>query len=242
MVIGKLVVIAAGMSCLLLAADEAGQKTGVTKTERMDFPAGGVLHVKHSIGELTVEGWDQPGMEITTIKSPRLAYDSQWREKASHKRELDETHVTAERHENEVAVTTTLPHRSFLPPWPLRGGRGVGLDYQIKIPRNARLVVEHGSGEVHVEGLTGDLHVTVRRGEITVRVPQEGEYAIDARSSLGDIVSDFPGSAHRRPWLFAHRFAGEASASAHKVYLRTSFGDIIILKIRQPAEPAAQGR
>jgi hypothetical protein len=32
------------MSCLLFAEDEAGRNIHVTKTERMDFPAGGVLY------------------------------------------------------------------------------------------------------------------------------------------------------------------------------------------------------
>src|SRR5580704_17744521 len=56
---------------LLLASAGLVLADDVTKTERFDFPAGGTLRLKNSIGELTVEGWDQPGIEITTIKSPR---------------------------------------------------------------------------------------------------------------------------------------------------------------------------
>src|ERR1035437_1082763 len=83
-----------GMSCLLLADDEVKQKVKVTHTERVDFPSGGRLRVRNSIGELTVEGWERPDVEITTIKSTKAAYASRDREKAS--RELEKVRISAE--------------------------------------------------------------------------------------------------------------------------------------------------
>src|SRR5215831_10946490 len=101
MVMRRLAVIAIATACLLLAEDEAAQKTRVTRTERMDFPAGGVLHMKHSIGELTVEGWDEPVMELATTKSMPLRYDSHRNERVHHQREFEEVQVTTERHSEE---------------------------------------------------------------------------------------------------------------------------------------------
>ncbi len=54
----------------------------MSKTERMDFPAGGTLRFTNSVGVLTVEAWDRPVVEITTIKSTRGEYDASEREKA----------------------------------------------------------------------------------------------------------------------------------------------------------------
>src|SRR5579863_4710984 len=76
---------------LLLAAAGLLVADDVTKTERLDFPSGGTLHLKNSIGELTVEGWDQAGIEITTIKSPR-----------NPMAQLDRVQVKAERQKDEV--------------------------------------------------------------------------------------------------------------------------------------------
>ena len=233
-----LAVIAIGTACLLSAEDEAGQKFPVVKTERMDLPAGGVVHVLHSRGELVVEGWDRPEVEITTKKSPPLKYDSQWREKPSHERELQEVRVTMERHGEEVVITTTLPRRrTFPPPSPLSSPTHVVLEYQIKVPRDAKLTVEHEGGEVHVEDVAGDIQVTAVAGPITLRLPQDGQYVIDAKCDVGTVVSDFPGSTRRRPWLLGHRFVPEATASGHKLYVRAGAGDITILKIRKPAAP-----
>jgi hypothetical protein len=239
MVMRRLAVIAIATACLLLAEDEAAQKTRVTRTERMDFPAGGVLHMKHSIGELTVEGRDEPVMELTTTKSMPLRYDSHRNERAHHQREFEEVQVTTERHSEEIVITTALPHRrSFPPPSPLRGSSGVDLDYRIKVPRDTRLIVEHEGGDVHVEDLTGDIRVTTIRGEIALRLPQEGRYAIDAKSDFGNIISDFPGYERRRPWLLGHRFVPDESVTGPKLYLRTGIGDIIIQKIQKPSLPA----
>lgn len=239
MLVRALALIAIGSSCLLFSEDEAGRTIGITKTERMEFPARGVLHLQHSIGELTVEGWDRPEIEITTTKVPPLHYDSRWREKSSHDRELEEVKVAAERHDDDVVISTTLPHgRSFPPPSPFRGSIGVNLHYQIQVPRNACLIIEHEEGEVNIEDMAGDIRVTTMRGEITLRLPSEAQYAIDAKSDLGSVVSDFPGSERRRPWLFGHRFVPEPTSAGHQLYLRTGFGDIIIQKIRKPQPPA----
>lgn len=206
----------AGMRALLLMAS-AGLAFGddVAKTERLDFPSGGTLHLKHSIGELTVEGWDQPAVEITTLKSPKKGTSA-----------LDRVQVKAERQKDEVVVTTTWGKRDF------------DLEYRIKAPRQSRLVIEHKDGDVHVDGITGELHVTDRMGQITVHIPQDGQYSIDARAKLGAIDSDFPGHEERK-LKFGHAFTSQTSSTAQKMYLRIGFGDITILAIRIPQNPGA---
>lgn len=53
--LGKAIVIGFGLSCLVLA-------------ETADFPAGGVLKFERSSGDLRIEGWDRPNLEITADK------------------------------------------------------------------------------------------------------------------------------------------------------------------------------
>ena len=67
----KLLLIGIGASSLLVADDAPIVQVQVSHTERMDFPSGGVLRMKKSTGDLTVEGWDCPDVEITTIKSTK---------------------------------------------------------------------------------------------------------------------------------------------------------------------------
>lgn len=99
---------------LLCAEDESKSRARVTQTERVDFPSGGLLRLNNSIGELTIEGWDRPEVEITTIKSTKAAYGAQERENAT--RELNQVQVKTERRGDQVVVTTEFPRYAVFPP------------------------------------------------------------------------------------------------------------------------------
>jgi hypothetical protein len=213
-----------GISCLLTAA-EPKQKVRVEHTERADFPSGGLLRLKNSAGEVMVEGWDRPDVEITTIKS---MYASGTREKAS--RDLDRVRISVQRHGDELVITTHFPGLAS-------PSRAASLEYRIKAPMSARLAVAHKTGEVHVDNLRSDIHVTVHSGGVTLRLT-DGPYNIDARSDLGGVISDFAGDKKRKPWLLGYQFV-QATPAAHKLYLRVGFGDIMILK---PSTPVPSSR
>ncbi len=204
----------------------------VTKTDRVEFPPGGLLRLDNSVGELTVQGWDRTEVEITTIKT-RAVYGSQEQESASHN--LDRIRTTTERRGDEIVVRTEFPRYSvFPPPVPFRGAAVFDLEYYIMVPRNARLVINHDAGEVHINDVAGDIQARVFKGEITLRLAADDQSVIDAKSDLGGVFSDFAGQERRRLWPFGHRFALKASSPAHQVHLRVGFGDIAILKMRKP--------
>ena len=222
-----LAAICVGAGCLLLADDEPKQFFQLTKTERLDFPSGGLLRLKNSIGEVMVEGWDRPDVELTTTKSTKEPYNSQDREKAV--RDLDQVHIAAERHGDELVISTGFPRYGPLKPL-LRGGTRFDLDYRISIPRNARVAIEHDTGFVSLDNVAGDIRVTASQAEITLHLPADGQYAINAKSKLGDVISDFPGHTQRKPWFLGKQFAHENTAASQKIDLRVGYGDIIILK------------
>jgi hypothetical protein len=232
-----------GLCCLLRASDPApqapqrppqlGEKVQVSKTERSDFPSGGALHLRHSIGELTIEGWDEAGLEITTIKSSKVGVEGHERDKAV--KLLDSVKISTERKGDEVTVSTSFPeHRRILRPF--EGRTDFDLEYRIKVPRNAKVTVEHTMGEVHIDDMRGEIHATDEMGLITVRVP-DGQYAIDAKSKLGAVNSDFLGDEKSRKWL-GHTFLANPPANAQKMFLRIERGDIIVIQMHQPAPPA----
>ena len=220
-----------GVSCLLFAGEEARQKVQVVHTEHADFPAGGLLTLKNSMGDLTVEGWDRPDVEITTIKSTVAAYAAQDRERVS--RELDKVRVSVERQGEGLVIATDLGRHRGLPFASLWRDSDLDLEYHIKAPYNAKLAVDHGTGEVYVDNLVSDIHVTVRNGGITLLLPQEGGYNIDAKSDFGGVTAGLPGSDKRRPWLLGHQLV-QRTAAAPTLYLRAVFGDITILRMQQP--------
>jgi hypothetical protein len=198
-----------GVGCL------PGASVRVTKTAHADLPAGGTIRFKHSTGDLTIEGWDQPGVEITTIESMKTAHPASG------------VKVSETREGNDLVISTEVPkHRRFLPR-PSVGGRDFDLEYVVKVPRNAKLIVDHDAGEIHFDDVTGDIHATLNQGEITLRLSAGSQYGIDAKSRIGDVISDFPGATQREH--LGHTFFQGAQA-AHSLYLRNGFGDILILR------------
>ena len=203
---------------VLRADDELKTRPEVTQTETVDFPPGSVLRLSNSIGEVTVTGWDKPQIEVTAVKSKKNLYNSQEREKAIQ--DLAKVQIKTERRGTDVVVTTKYPGYRFWPPNPLRSRHDdLDLEYRISAPRDARVVIDHDKGEVHIDDVSSDLRIHVRSGAITVRLPDENQYAIDAKTRIGRIYSDFQ---------------GQPSQAAHSLYLRTGFGDIALVKIRKP--------
>jgi len=235
-----LAAIGLGTSCLVLAADapkqdEPKQKVQVSKTQRVDFPSGGTLRMKNSVGVLTVEAWDRPDVEITTIKSTKVELDARGREKAMH--ELDRVNVATERQGNELVVSTIFPrHRPFRVFYPLSGNTNFDLEYRIKAPANARIVADHTLGEVNIDGLVSDIQVTLAQGEILLHLPEDQKYSIHAQSDFGSVNSDFSEPEKRTGSVLGHRSVDENSAP-HKLNLKVGFGDIVILKAHVPKSP-----
>lgn len=224
-----------GMTCLLLAGEEPRQKIHVDHTERAELPAGGLLRFRNSTGELTVEGWDRPDVEIATVKWTKAEYQPRDREKGL--RELEQVRISVERRGDELVVTTDFPRHRGLPPSSIvRPATNFDLEYHVKVPRNARLAIDHDTGEVHIDNMASDIDVAVLKGALTLHLPQENAYSIDAKSDFGEVYSDFPGRKIRAHWLLGHQFV-QPTAAAHKLHLRVGFGDITILKIAVPSTP-----
>lgn len=229
--------LAVGMaaSCLLAASDAPMEQVQATHTERMDFPAGGTLKMLKSTGDLTIEGWDRSDMEITTVKSTDSYHPG---DRAAATKSLDRIRLVTAREGNELTITTEIPKHA-IPLRPFMGVSAFDLQYVIKVPRNAKLVIEHESGNVYIDDVTGDVRVTDGNGQIMMHMPQDGHYAIDAKTDVGAVDSDFAGPEHGRLLDLGHVFVSEGPpAGAQKLYARMGFGDITIMKIRQPAPPA----
>jgi hypothetical protein len=215
----------------------AGIKTvQVSKTEAMDFPAGGTLHLENSTGNVNIEGWDQPGIEITTIKSSKN--DRQTEDREETLKELGRVEITTKRNGNELVIATQYPHHQA-PPWlwPLSRVTNFNLAYDIKVPRNAKIVVQHDAGNIYIDDIAGDVEANARQGLIFLRLTGDAPRAIDAKSVSGSVNSDFPGKETRKVFTFGHQFVDSASA-AQSLHLRIGFGDIILLKAHDPRSPA----
>jgi hypothetical protein len=245
-----LAIIGFGACCLMLVADEP--KTAepqpiveVSHTEHVDLPANGTLKFTNSTGVLTIEAWDQPGVEITTIKSTKLKYDSVVdRDKAT--RDLEQVRVTTRsvntKQGDELDIATQFPHYLKSAGADLAFGENrFDLEYRIKAPPTTRIIADHQIGEVNLDGLISDMEVNLKQGEILLHLPEDASYDINAKSAAGAVNSDFPvdhpGREKQTWWLFGHRLMNTNSPGGHKLNLKVGWGDVVILRIRVPKTP-----
>lgn len=248
MTLQKWVIFAVGLSNAMLAAETAPgsparpepsrKKVQATKTDRVDLPAGGTVRLTNSIGILTVIGWDQPQVEVTTTKITRQAYTDA--EQSKGLSELDKVRVTAQRNGDEVVIATEFPrHRDWPPGNPFGHGVDFDMEYLIHVPRTAKLVISHHDvGEIHIDDVLSDIAVNLLQGEVLLHLPEDAKYAIYARTDFGHINCDYPGEERPRHWLTGHRWVNEdPGAGAHKLNLTVGYGDVVILKTRIPKQP-----
>ena len=153
------------------------QQPEVIRTEHVDFPSGGVIRLDGAYGDLFVEGWDQAGVEITVTKSMRYKYDSEQSQGAAARHMESVRVVTERRSATELAISTVVPSRgkpftggeNFRPAsliLPRKNKGGVMLEYHLFVPRNSRLVIHQGVGNVLVHDVTGDIETACRIGDI----------------------------------------------------------------------------
>ena len=214
--------------CLPLAAKVPKPGMPVVTTERVDFAPGGTIQVNGSAGELNIEGWDRPEVEITVTRSTYRADTPKDQDLA--KRQLDAIKVTAERKSpTELVINTAFPIRSF---WAkvAHCRPDVQMDYRIRVPRDSKLVLRLSTGDVVVYDVAGDINASVRTGDILMQLPAAGQYSFDAQCRFGGVYSDFAGNYHVA-YRVSERFAQSAQAAARKVYLRVGTGSIKIQKV-----------
>lgn len=201
-----------------------------TTTERVDFAPSGMIRINGSYGDLNVDGWDRPEVEVTVIKT--LPYGQKPKQADQGTADLDRIRIVTEHKSSpELTISTELParHPAWTPPFTRHTTGGVMVEYEIHVPRDSRLAIHHGTGSVSVSGVTGDIQARAGRGDILLWLPP-GSYSLDARTKFGVVSSDLDGAAHNK-YLIGESFTQTNPPPSRRLYLRMGFGGITLKKI-----------
>jgi hypothetical protein len=218
----------------LLADDRPKEALSSTHTERFKVAAAGAIRLQNSFGEVDIDGWDRPEVEVTVIRSTERLYDAkaQGHNRDEVQRRLDSVQITVKQDGNDIVISTAYPPRNAFT-HPLSRRSDIEISYRIKAPRDSKLIIDHNSGGVNVSDIGGDIHATVINGQVTLTLAPGGQYAIDAQSTIGNIYSDFEGRAQRRQ-IVGEGFGRPGTAPVTNLYLRVRIGDIILQKLHGP--------
>jgi hypothetical protein len=207
---------------LLHAADP--RRVESVTSQRVDFAPGGLIRIQASSGELNIEGWDENAVEMTVT---RYIFSA---DETKAKQELDKVQVSKLAPSGAELTVSETHKRTF----------GVHVDYRIRVPRNSKLDIRHGIGDILIDDVTGDIDAYARTGGIVLQLPADGSYSIDARNKLGgSIDSDFGGATHHIRPLFGGRLESNPPGAAHHLKLRVGEGGIQIQKLAPVPAPAS---
>jgi len=199
----------------LFAAEETRRPATVSTTDRLDFAPGGVIRVNGSYGYLTIEGWDEPSVQITVTKCTDRLYEAGQTDTAERRLGLVRV-MTERRSSTELAINTARRRKAH-----------VTLDYRILAPRDSQLIIHHGSGFVWVAGMTGDIEAHSHSGDMILIQSATERYSIDARTRFGDVSSDFEG-VDKSQFLVGDRFTHLVEEPLRRLFLRMGRGKITI--------------
>ncbi|MGH9832433.1 MAG: DUF4097 family beta strand repeat-containing protein, partial [Blastocatellia bacterium] len=188
----------------------------IKTTQTLEFGAKGTIQIVDSFGSVKVEGWDKEEVELTVTKRTQKKYEPKDLAKAA--KGLERFKVTMEPVGETSMMVINTAYPSWTPARMFRGKTNLNLDYLIKVPRQSALLIKHGIGEVEVTNVSGDIEATASIGEISLKLPEDQSYAVDARVRIGDVSSEFGQTTHRQG-MFAvgAKLAGEPAAPTRRI-------------------------
>ena len=221
--------LAASAAAPVLAADDSARAAvEVVSSQRVPIAAGGTVSIDETWGEVSIEGWDEPAVEVMTTRRSAKAYPAD--EAVDIRTRLDRFAARVDATAPDaVSVVGLSPTGSVTRPF---GGKsGVNLRYVIRVPHGSRLILDNGAGSVRIAGVRGDIAIDSDVGEVTIAGPFDAATAIDARSGIGgiEVNAPFAGKGElRRRALVGERFSYRPSDAVRRITVTLGVGSITI--------------
>ncbi len=184
------------------------------------------VEVHNAVGEIEIEAWDKPSIEIDGSKRGA---------------NLDEVHaitISVQQTGSALVVTSHFPANYT----------NCRVDYVIHAPAAANLVLEENVGAIKSDGFTGNVHeatntgaiaatmgalggtqdvkISVDVGAIALKVPATSSAAFSASTSIGAIKADFPLTVQRN--MLGSSASGSIGKGEARVDLSIATGAIAV--------------
>jgi hypothetical protein len=216
-------VAALAASCVMLVnpEQEQGPPPAPEFRKSLDFKPGGTAALEHTLGNVTITGWDKDAAEVVaTARTPEPGSERRLQLYSS-----GDLEPSVDIREDVQALR--IRTRSLGGPW-----TSGGLDYAVRLPNSVNLnpvrlgtgdvrisdvygstVVELGRGNLAIKNYSGPLKavvggggadvelldiretdvvdITVKEGDIILRLEPDANVRIEAEAPVGGITSDY---------------------------------------------------
>jgi hypothetical protein len=146
----------------------------------------GMLTIDTRMGNIQVDGWDEPRLEIEAEKVVEAGNEK----KAQPL--YDQIQVVLDGQDKQVLLRTLYPARRL---WrPFRDESKLSVNFHIHMPFDANVTLKCVDGDVRINGLVGKQEINVNYGDVEINVPSVYRLrSLSARSILGYVQSDLQG-------------------------------------------------
>ena len=179
----------AAVVCILIAAASAraDEYSKISRHSARMFSTG-TLVVDSRMGDVTVEGWDEPRVEVEAEKVVRAGSEEKARPLYSRVR------VELVGEDKLVTLRALFPPRR---PWrPFRGESKLSVNFRIKMPFDANLKLACVDGDVRITGIAGGELLRINYGDVEIDVPDIYQLrSLFAHAWVGYVESDLTGMA-----------------------------------------------
>lgn len=182
----------------------------------------GLLTIDARMGDIQIEGWDNPRLEIEAEKVVQASSEAKARPL------YEKLQVVVQGQDKNVLLRTIYPPRRL---WrPFRGESKLSVNFRIRMPFDANLRLKCVDGDVRVRGLVGSQMIRVNYGDVEVDVPDVyGLRSLQARSFLGYVQSDLhAGESDSAGFLRTLSFWN--SHGAQDISIRVRMGGVYIYR------------
>jgi hypothetical protein len=146
----------------------------------------GTLVIDSRVGDLHIDGWDEPRVEIEVEKIVRAGSEAKARPL------YGQIQVRLDGADKEVRLTTIYPARKL---WrPFRNESKLTVNFRIRMPFDSNLKLKCVDGDVRISGIMGHQELRVNYGDVEIDVPHLYDLrSLSAHAWLGYVQSDLQG-------------------------------------------------
>ena len=145
----------------------------------------GTVEIDTRVGDIFIEGWDKARVEVNAEKLVRAGSEKKAQSMFNRLR-ID---LSTDDEQRIVYLRTHYPSRR---PWrPFKGESKLTVNYRIKMPYDANLILHCVDGDVRIEGVKGNQQLRINYGNVEINVPSVWELrSLQAHTWLGYVQSD----------------------------------------------------
>lgn len=145
----------------------------------------GTVEIDTRVGDIFIEGWDKARVEVSAEKLVRAGSEKKAQSMFNRLR-ID---LSTDDEQRIVYLRTHYPSRRL---WrPFKGESKLTVNYRIKMPYDANLILHCVDGDVRIEGVKGNQQLRINYGNVEINVPSVWELrSLQAHTWLGYVQSD----------------------------------------------------